>query len=392
MRSQIILFLLLPTVLFAQLQDQKNNQNRFKNIAFNIDYHQGKILKIYPEFPEVTKSSYYSLNVVWQTDGSKEWHHHYNFPESGFNIIYSDLGNDSILGRSIGLFPNLNLKIRNQKRWGFFFKLGSGFSWFNKHYDRLKNPENNVIGSHITNITFMGFNAYLQLTQNLRIHGGYTIIHFSNAHVIVPNVGSNDFPWNIGLQFKPFKTTIQRDYQKDESAKPFVFNMKLGLGFHTLGGTVSPNGGPTYPIYAIAPFVSKRIGQAGAVHLGLYALYYTSFRDQIRREGYFIGNQFKSSCVVSVSLGYEWLIGHVGYLLEPVINLYNPLFKKTQIDDDEQHKKSTVTKHWLGARTGFAYYLLDKAKYPRYNPAIGMYIKTNKEQADYVEMNISCGF
>jgi len=383
---------LLSFQLFSQA-DSSNVKNKIKNISFALDFYQGKMIKIYSKSPIVDHSNYFSFNVLWQTDGSQRWHHSYSLPDIGLNVFYNYLGNDSILGLSFGICPNMMIKIRGQKRWGAFFKFASGFAYFNKPYNQVSNPENLVIGSHFTNMTNLSFNAFLKLNHHFSINGGYSLFHFSSGHIGIPNYGYNDLAWNIGIRYNP-KAFVFNQCIKDNSniQNNFIFNARVGIGYHQFSGTVSPSGGPLYPIYIIAPYISKKIGAVNNFRIGLSAKYFTSYHDFMLSENCFPGKESIYSWVGSIFVGDEWQIGRVGFLIEPSLKLYNPFFQKLYVEEHYEHLESAELKRWISLKSGLAYYLLKSANNQKYNPSIGLYINTNKTQADYVDISFSCGF
>jgi hypothetical protein len=389
------LFLTIQCVFITHVNaqiDSSKTKSKFENLSFAVDYYQGKMMKIYDKSPIVNNSKFYSLNVLWQTDGSKCWHRSYSLPDIGVSFFYNYLGNDTVLGRSVGICPNIIIKIRGQKRWGAFFKLATGFAYFNKPYNRESNPENLVIGSHITNMTNLCFNAFMKITPQVSVNAGYTVFHFSSGHVSIPNYGFNDLSWNIGLRYKPQKT-IFKQYKKDSvDQKGFILNARVSIGYHQLSGTVSPSGGPIYPIYIIAPFISKRIGTVNNLRLGVSAKYFTSYHDFMLSEGFFRGHESINAWVGSVFVGDEWQLGRIAFLFEPSIKLYNPFFQKIYVDNAYESMKFSNQKRWISLKAGLAYYFRNTADKPKYNPSIGLNINTNKTQADYVDISFSCGF
>ena len=350
------------------------------------------MMKIYDKSPIVNNSRFYGLNILWQTDGSDAWHKSYSLPEVGINIFYNYLGNDTVLGRSLGICPNMIFKFRGQKKWGAFLKIATGFAYFNKPYNKESNPENLVIGSHITNMTNLCLNAFLKVSPKFSINAGYTVFHFSTGHVTIPNYGFNDLSWNVGIHYKPQKTIFKQFKPDTINQDRILLNARFTIGFHQLSGTVSPGGGPIYPIYTIAPFISKRIGKVNNLRLGVSAKYFTSYYDFSLSEGYFRGKESINAWVGSITLGDEWQFGRVGFLFEPSIKVYNPFFQKLYIDEVSGNMKFSDQKRWISLKAGFAYYILNTADKPKNNPCIGLYINTNKTQADYVDIALSCGF
>ena len=391
-RFFIVFSLLFQSVLYAQTDSARITPKTFKNNLISFDYYQGKMFKIYETCPSVSNSRYVSINYQWQTTGAKLWHRSYAFPVVGLSFYYNSLGNDSILGHSLGLCPNMIIKIRGQKRWGAFVKVATGFAFFNKPYNRETNPKNLIIGSKITNMTQLSFNTFIKVTPKITLNAGYSIFHFSSGHMSIPNYGYNDLAWNVGLQFKPYNRIMVKPPKDSITQKQILFNTRFSLGYHELSGTVSPSGGPLYPIYSFSTYVSKRIGTVNNFRLGLSAKYFSGYHDFMLSEGYFTGNENAKSWVLSVLFGDEWQIGHIGFLLEPSLKFYNPFYQIKYVDEAITDKSKMIMKRWLSIKSGFSYYLLHSADKPKWNPAIGMYINTNRTQADYVDFSLSCAF
>jgi hypothetical protein len=241
-------------------------------------------------------------------------------------------------------------------------------------------------------MTHLCFNLFAKVTDQIALNAGYSVFHFSTGHVSIPNYGYNDLGWNIGLHYTFTKTNYVH-YKKDTTIhNSYIFNTRFSIGYHELSGTVSPNGGPLYPIYSFTPFISKMVGTVNNLRLGISAKYFTSYHDYMLSEGYFKGKESINSWVISAIFGDEWQIGRIGLLLEPSIKFYNPFFQKIYVDQNTKDKTKMETKRWISLKAGFNYYLLHTSDKPKYNPAIGLYINTNRTQADYVDISMSCGF
>ena len=44
----------------------------------------------------------------WASDGSKDWHNHFNNPDVGLALQVIDLGNPDVAGQMIGVYPYIN--------------------------------------------------------------------------------------------------------------------------------------------------------------------------------------------------------------------------------------------------------------------------------------------
>jgi len=80
------------------------------------------------------------LEFGWQTDGSKDWHHVYNFPTFGIGLYGADFNNDEELGTPTSLYGFFGWPMARSGRWRFDFELAFGFTNDWKPYDPVTNP------------------------------------------------------------------------------------------------------------------------------------------------------------------------------------------------------------------------------------------------------------
>jgi len=392
MYSKGLLFIVLiyfAQPIFAQ-KDTTNNRNWIKDdICFVAIQHKGKIRKNYDtEFP--LKDSYYSeLSVLWQMNGNKSWHSAFKYPLSGFGINYSQLGNDTVLGQAISLYPQWFIQIRKQKKLQINIKLGVGLAYFTKHYNRIDNPENEIIGSRITNFTTLGANISYRFMPQLSIFAGASLMHYSNGHTSIPNIGMNDRPYSFGILYKPQKTKITGTTLSNKNDRSIHYNLRLGRGVHEMAHSTFPVGGPSYPIYNIALFLSKQVSSVNDIHFGHYTTYYSGYYHFMLLEQIFQGEERKNAFVHSVFAGHEFLIGHFGFTQELVINYWNPFYKELNFNRSYSDvEENEYWKIYLGLRLQFDYYPFKPANDHRNNLYVGTNLKTTVSKADYVELHV----
>jgi len=390
--SIFLFFLSVSQNVKSQTTSSSDTMGWKQNIVFRAEFFYGEMLKIYPSSPHVNPGTFTGIGAFWQTDGSKPWHKTYGFPEIGINFFYNNLGNKTLLGHSVGIVPNVIFRMRRDKRWGGLLNLSSGFAFYNKTYNKISNPNNLIIGSKITDMTYLATGIFVKVTPNIDVEAGKSTLHFSDGHVRVPNVGYNDFPWFVAIRYKPFKNTVYKTIANHDTSSSLRFNVRFGLGFQDGGATTTPTGGPIYHIYEIAPYVSKRLNSIWNLRLGLNAAYYVNYYEFMKSEQVFTAHEQTYSWVCSATFGNEWTMGRFGFLIEPAIKFYNPFFQKEYVDQCTSLHSRWEQKRWISARAGFSYCLLKDASHTRLNPVIGMYIKTNKTQADYVVISLSVGF
>jgi len=358
-----------------------------------MDFSTGTIIKNHPEFPEVTNSAFITgLHLSGRLNGTKPWHRNYNYAEIGLNFVYGSIGNDNVLGNVAAAIPEIIFSHELSPKWKITWSGGIGISYFNKPYDQVSNPENIVIGSHLTFCAMAAASIEYKISSNFSALLRPSLYHSSNSHTALPNVGMN-LPL-IGAGVKYFFNSAPAVIKSDSTVaydKNIHFNMRLGLGLNEQGGSTGPPDGPEYPVYIASFFITKNISLVNKLQLGMEGWYNTGVHDYITSQDFYDDNEKAKSTAVVLFLGHEFLMGHFSLLTQGGIYLYNPFYRdkiKTIEDASLMMKLKTV----FPARIGYQYYLYDATVKHRHNFFAGIYIKTNLGQADFLDMGIGYTF
>ena len=204
---------------------------------FAIRYHAGKVLQTNDflrgeNLMEKPINSFHALEISYgvQTDGSKAWHHLFNFPYYGISFYNANFFNSQELGYPTALFGFMGFPVSRVGRstWGYELGFGLTYNW--KAYDPYKNPFNVAIGSHRT--VYIGLNAFYsyQFADRWELKTGLGFTHFSNGATKKPNSGINLVsPFvevNYSLHDRPL---LIRSRQADYS-KNYEFALQFGVG------------------------------------------------------------------------------------------------------------------------------------------------------------------
>jgi hypothetical protein len=391
-RSILLILSSIFSICFctAQTVIQDSTLSNHKNIfVLQPQVHFGKLVKIYPVFPISKYVNLNELNVALQTCGKKQWHQLYGYPQIGLSFIYGNWGNDQVLGKSMALVPNLAFEINKDSPWTFQARFGFGFAYFTKHYNAIDNPNNNVIGSSVTNLTFLQADIFRRISKSLKINVGISIFHSSDAHYQLPNLGANVPCFNLGIRYYP--KIITEFYRHDSIAKPnkkFLLNFFAGYGRHEFGSAVKPTGGPKYPVFQGELYLSKRYKKICNLQVGLSYTYFTDYYDFIINQEFFDSHEHLKASVVTIFLGNEFIIGKFGLIAQGGINLYAPFLKKYHAlkhDND-------FTALYNPNKIGIQYYFWDPTLKPRHNIYVGLYMKANFGTADYAQVGLGTTF
>lgn len=379
-QALFLLFLTLRITLDAQFSDSSN-------IKLRITFSSAKLLEAAPEIPLIKNSRFFEAEINQQLNGAKAFHSYYGFPELGASIQIGNWGNKAQLGYSISAYPHMRFNIRKEKRWGLYFKVGLGFAFFTKPFDRYTNPQNVIIGSRITNITTAGGGISLSPLEQIELSAGYSFLHFSNGHSNVPNLGGNFTPLNLSLAYKPNKTQF-RPKSPRCAAKPVRFNFRFATGRQEWYGNTSPVDGPKYRVWNFSPHLSKRVGNISDLHWGLSMSWYQQFYEYMQFYDTGNANKFTNSCVFAVFTGHEFRIQRFSGLIEVGFTFHNPVFEKSHVNKNPFDKPS-LGERYLQGRAGLLYYFYKPNKNKHNALAFGMFIKSIGTKADYAEMCIN---
>ncbi len=171
------------------------------NIDATCNY--GLVIPEYKNFLYVVEDHVYSagLSLSKRTTGKSQWEQLYNYPEYGFRLFYSTLGNDKANGREIALFPYFSLYWLKHNHFNIYNQIGVGISYVTRIFDPGENYQNIAVGSHI-NIHFNARLGVKYTIDRLNFHTGISFDHFSNANMREPNLGINYVTGFAGIGFR----------------------------------------------------------------------------------------------------------------------------------------------------------------------------------------------
>ena len=375
------LLLLLCCLLNNCLQSQVNQY-----ISTSILY--GKTLEKRPEYASCNSAFFLEYSYSRETFGNAYWHKALNYPKIGFSFLYGNVGVKTILGESFSLTPSLTFTHHKWKNVELIGKYSLGFSYHKNPFNRIENPTNKIVGSHITNFTYASWLLSGDISERWNISGGVSVIHCSNAHYQIPNIGANYFLLQVGIKYR---TNQQNNIQKSDniflSEQKWHFATNISLGIHEFGHSAMPANGVKYPVYAFSSYFLKRYSNVSAFHIGLFFAYYTSFYDYMRFKNLYNTNSaFNKSFVVAPFLGYELLLGKFSWVLQGGLKIYDPFFKEINVIQNVDRNIDVFLKEKICTRFGIHYYFSNISQNFHYKPYIGMFVKTNLVQADFWEM------
>jgi hypothetical protein len=385
----IIYFLLFLCIFSTKAQETSPPESSF---ILETSLHAGYIVRNSGDVPHNNTPIFLTINPSFQTKGRDSWHQFYGFPKIGCRVTFGNLGNNKELGNIIGLTPNMTLKTSATRWYIPTINMGIGIAWFNKPYDIENNPANFYIGSQITAMAEAGIQVEPKLGEKTSLIAGFHVIHCSNSHYQVPNLGMNlisvraGLVFNAGNNFQPVRKDIELPQSK------LRLNFRTGIGVHELARTFGPAGTPKYKIYVNDIYLSKRYGKISNVQAGLEINYYKSYYNFIVTNNLFENDRHLKATVFTAFLGHELMIKRFSLLTQGGVNLYNKFYNSYISMYKSERGMSLALKKIFSSRLGLQYYFFDPQYNTRSNVFIGAYIKANFGQADFACMQVGVVF
>jgi hypothetical protein len=317
-----------------------------------------------------------------------DWAEYYNYPSIYGSIFFGFPGNHE-LGYFAGIGPQLLLSKNITEKIDFNLKLGVGLAYHTNPYHLVENPVNMLVGSHFTAIA----NADLCLNYqiNAQNSAGFSIgaFHFSNGHVVLPNIGLN-MP-SIGMfytrhfdEIKTLNENIKPNSNTDYQFKKFI---SVSAGVHEYGSSTKPANGPKYLIKSVSFGISKNKNIANKHYFGVNLMHYNSFQKFIIDQELNIGNTFLKSSAANIFWGHEYSFGKFGFYTELGIDIYKPFYRYFVTIYGDKFGAKDIIKSINSNKIGLRYTsnLVENTKL-----IYGINLKVNMAQADFIE--IFCSF
>ncbi len=368
------LYLLLAMLIFNTLTYA---QSKWDGMGLEANFSVGKIFRHSKKFPtqlpDVVTS--YELNALFQTYGKQDWHQRRRYPLVGFGMTVTNYGVDSIFGKCISIYPNLQLPLVHYKNFEWTLRAGFGLGFVTKRYERTPSFDtiNTAIGSRMNNYSIFATDIRYRINNHWDVQIGANFSHVSNAALRTPNLGINVYGAHAGVRYFPTNSQpekIKRDVQPLKNR--WLVQARLGFAAKE---AAAPDG-PVYPTYLVTLYASKRYWSKNKVYAGLDYSYHTNMYTFLRNNEILPGEEKANSWKSAVIVGNEFLLGHVGIVLQ--LGFY---VKNYYLPEDFFYQK-----------LGGSFYLIQREEGFLKELCANIFLKTHKNEAELVEVGIGAGF
>lgn len=228
MRSLVVFMLLVASIS----NSQASGGNRFFGEA-SVKIHGGYVLPHDKQMHHLSVDNFllYQVSLSGQTRGNKAWHHLYNHPYLGFDLLFGGLGYDEVLGRALAFFPHIRTGLLHTSSLSLELKHGLGLAYLTRSYHPVNNEENIAIGSAMNIAVHSSLNLNWQFTPEWRLLAGLSLTHFSNGKIETPNKGLNIPSAHLGIAHHFSKPELLP--QSPASEKPQIEWLAIAAGGFT---------------------------------------------------------------------------------------------------------------------------------------------------------------
>jgi hypothetical protein len=318
-----------------------------------------------------------SFRLSKQTVGKKLWEQLYKYPEYGIGLYLADFQNPVEIGYPFGIYGFFNAPFKRWREFNFTYEIGFGatFNW--KKYDPISNKYNISLGAGQSFLIDAGVSMQYFLTHNLIVEGGFSLTHFSNGALKMPNKGLNTIAPRLSIKYSfyeqpEFIENKVPEYSPNNEWLFTIFGGAKNVIFDSVDvDLVEKYEGLNYPVFGASMTFNRQVSYKSKIGLGMSVSYNGAYDAQVavdNNELEPIYGSFSDKLQLSIFPSFELVVHKVSLLLQPAFYLYR---KKTKNQSPIFYQK-----------IGLKYHITDRF-------FLGMTLRDYKfHVSDFIEWNI----
>ncbi len=338
------IFMFLPPKLPAQTEFKKNkSESKFKNFSVSAIYQNGYVFPtndfvkgINAENDKIKYYQTYILLFSKQTVGKKLWEQLFNYPQYGLGVYLANFHNPEEIGFPIAAFGYFTAPFQRWKYVSLNYELGLGvaFNW-KKHSPA--NTYNIAIGAKKTAYIDLGIKTEFKISDQLTADAGFSLTHFSNGKLKVPNFGFNTIAPKVGIKYNFSSKSLNFNQQEIPEFKKcnelFVsfFGGAKNLLFEKLPVNIKEKyEGVYFPEFGVSTTFNRQINYKSKIGFGGDINYDGSVNSQVavdNGEYVVLNTSLAEKFQVSVFLSYTLVVNKFSVIFQPSFYVYRKKFK-----------------------------------------------------------------
>tara|TARA_R110002050_G_scaffold109799_4_gene221551 strand:- start:56682 stop:57725 length:1044 start_codon:yes stop_codon:yes gene_type:complete len=280
----------------------------------------------------ITQGQNISAEILFQTNGKRDWHQLYHFPKFGFGIQYLWFPQTDEIGSPVATYALFEGPIHRWKNaqldWGFHFGVALGWNPQNME----TNPYNVLLGSTSSLYAHLGIIYQHNLTKRLGMEASLGFSHGSNGALKMPNFGINLFDPRLAFtyQLNPEKPILQpHELAKFSPSNELSLSYAIGTKQIDVSASDSTNkarfGDMSFTIYNFALVYQRQISRRSKIGAGVDF----TMDPSDNAHGLVVGDtnssfppSFSEKAKLALILSYELSIGKLSLVLQPGFYFY----------------------------------------------------------------------
>jgi hypothetical protein len=276
-----ILFLAFKSVSAADITSADSTKGSFAWSA-RMDY--GFVIAHRPVLVPLQESHVkgFEISLSRLSAGNMPWEQDFLLPTKGITLAVFDLGNPTMLGTGVAIYPYIDFPFNKKTDSHFLFRYGIGLGWIEKTFDAETNIKNAAIGSHINGVIHFDLHYEKMLSARSQFELGAGITHFSNGAIKLPNLGMNIATVNLAFtHFIGAKKAIEHPIIQEDGGRKIEWCIYAAGGFKK----IYPPEGKTYQAGVVSGQIDFPIKRKNSWGIGTDVFYDNSLQARLINSG-----------------------------------------------------------------------------------------------------------
>lgn len=198
-----------------------------------------------------------------QTEGNKDWHHVYNFPNYGFGYLWGSYNNTNIGSHSV-IYSFIDIPFHSNEKHQLSTNWALGVSFNIDEYHETENPQNIAIGTDKNAYASFSVNWRYQLSPYIELGTAIKLQHLSNGSIQRPNLGINQLGVELTSTYTLKKKKRIAQDKVDLIKKKYQYSLSYGGGL----ADIDDNTDKKYYCSSLSIAAYRRINNKRTIGLG----------------------------------------------------------------------------------------------------------------------------
>lgn len=305
--------LLFFALIFLSAANAQSN-TFFDHSSVGLQYYLGT--GIGKTYDRIRDSRPYQGEIYYQRqiNPSATWNRTKRLPQWGVGLSATNTGSKYV-GTIVCLYPYIKLPLYTLGPLGGNLRFGFGLGWIEKPYDKITNPEDELLSQKISTHANISWQNEIKLGAKHFVNTAVTFYHVSNAKTNLPNLGINIPSLSFGYRYAFGGETRKPIHVSDSLSKKVFYKVFVSGGVKQMQVPDSAY----YFVKLITGEISKQVSYSSILSLGMFVTDDASVKtDPLVKH---LGSVETSQ--VAVYGSYEYSLGRVIIPVQFGVFIYN---------------------------------------------------------------------